>query len=180
MHSSQWITLPTQSCLVLYSFCANLLHSLNMWLIVLSLSPHNLHLLICCVLSILTLIWLVLMAIFCTAIGRFPFFGHVHFFLCEMSLVSHWNRPKICFFSPLLFSVYFRSVDPRVISIVSSDCNQSSSALFYVVFESLYRCVNAASMLASPFPPSFLDTYSLLTSSLGCKALCMVIKFLVF
>ena len=27
---SQWITLPTQSCLVLYSFCANLLHSLIM------------------------------------------------------------------------------------------------------------------------------------------------------
>ena len=29
---SQWITLPTQSCLVLYSFYANLLHSLIMWL----------------------------------------------------------------------------------------------------------------------------------------------------
>ena len=27
---SIWITLPTQSCLVLYSFCANLLHSLIM------------------------------------------------------------------------------------------------------------------------------------------------------
>ena len=28
LHISQWITLPTRSCLVLYSFCANLLHSL--------------------------------------------------------------------------------------------------------------------------------------------------------
>ena len=28
LHSSLWITLPTQSCLVLYSFCANFLHSL--------------------------------------------------------------------------------------------------------------------------------------------------------
>ena len=28
LHNSQWITMPTQSCLVLYSFCANLLHSL--------------------------------------------------------------------------------------------------------------------------------------------------------
>ena len=37
----------TQSCLVLYSFCANLLHSLIMWLMVSSLSPHNLHLLFC-------------------------------------------------------------------------------------------------------------------------------------
>ena len=62
LHISQWITLPTQSCLVLYSFCANLLHSLIMWLMVSSLSPHRLHLLFCCVLSILALIWLVLMS----------------------------------------------------------------------------------------------------------------------
>ena len=33
LHISQWITLPTQSCLALYS-CANLLLSLIMWLIV--------------------------------------------------------------------------------------------------------------------------------------------------
>ena len=62
LHISQWITLTTQSCLALYSFCANLLHSLIMWLMVSSLSPHSLHLLFCCVLSILALIWLVLMA----------------------------------------------------------------------------------------------------------------------
>ena len=34
-------------------------------------------------------------------------------------------------------------------------------------------------MLARPLPPSFLDTYSLSTLSLGCSALCMVISFLV-
>ena len=45
LHISQWITLPTQPCLVLYSFCANLLHSLIMWLIVSSMSQHSLHLL---------------------------------------------------------------------------------------------------------------------------------------
>ena len=39
LHISQWITLPSHSCQVLYSFCANLLHSLMM---VLSPSPHNL------------------------------------------------------------------------------------------------------------------------------------------
>ena len=60
LHISQWIILPTQSFLVLYSFCANLLHSLIMWLVVSSLSPHSLHLLFCCVLSILLLIRLVL------------------------------------------------------------------------------------------------------------------------
>ena len=36
-----------------------------------------------------------------------------------------------------------------------------------------------SSMLASPLPPSFLDTYNLSTSYLGCNALCMVISFLV-
>ena len=35
LHVSQWITIPTKTCLALYSFCANLLHSLIMWLIVL-------------------------------------------------------------------------------------------------------------------------------------------------
>ena len=54
LHSSQWISFPTQSCLVLYPFCANLLHLLNK-LIDLSRSPHNLHLLFCCVLSIFAL-----------------------------------------------------------------------------------------------------------------------------
>ena len=64
LHYSQWITLPTQSGRVLYSFCANLLHwlimwvivSLIMWVIVSSLSPHNLPLMFSCVLCILALI----------------------------------------------------------------------------------------------------------------------------
>ena len=63
LHISQWITLPTQSC-------ANLLHSLIMWLMVSSLSPHSLHLLFCWVLSILALIWLVLMALSYAVIRR--------------------------------------------------------------------------------------------------------------
>ena len=95
-----WITLPTQSCLVLYSFCANLQHLLIMWLMVLSLSPHNLHLLFCCVLSILTLIWLVFMALFCAAIRgdsvsllKFPFLSQVQVFSCEMSFRSCLKRP---------------------------------------------------------------------------------------
>ena len=67
LHSSQWISLPTQSSLVIYSFSANLLNSLINGLIVSSLSPHNLHLLFCCVLSILALIWMVLMALLCAA-----------------------------------------------------------------------------------------------------------------
>ena len=100
LHISQWITLPTQSCLVLYSFCANLLHSLIMWLMVSSLSPQSLHSLFCCVLSILALIWLVLMALFYAAIRRdsvsllkFPFLSHVQVLSCEMFFISHLKCP---------------------------------------------------------------------------------------
>ena len=55
LHNSQFITLPTKSCLVLYSFWSNLLHSLIMWLIVSSLSRQNQQLSLCCILSILPL-----------------------------------------------------------------------------------------------------------------------------
>ena len=43
---SQWITSPSKSCLVLYSFCGNLLHSLITWLMVSSLSQNDLYLLL--------------------------------------------------------------------------------------------------------------------------------------
>ena len=95
LHISLWITLPTHSCLVLYSLCANLQHSVIMWLIVSSLSPHSLHLLFCWVLCILALIWLVLMALSCAAIRRdsvsllrLPFLSQVQAFSCEMVLLS--------------------------------------------------------------------------------------------
>ena len=104
LHNSQWITLPTQSCLVLYSFWVNMLHSLIMWLIVLSLSPHNLDLLFCCVLSILALIWSVLIALFCAAVRRdsvsllmFPFLNHFPVFSHEMLFISRLKRPLNCF-----------------------------------------------------------------------------------
>ena len=100
LHISQWITLPTQSCHAVYSFCANLLHSLIMWLIVSSLSPHSLHLLFYCVLSILVLIWLVLMALSYAAIRRdsvsllrSPFLIHVQVFWCEMLYSWRLKRP---------------------------------------------------------------------------------------
>ena len=108
LHISQWITLPTQSCLAFYSFCANLLHSLIMWLIVSSLSPHSLHLMFCCVLSILALVWLVLMALFCAAIKRdsvsllrFLFLSQVQVFWCEILFIS---GHRVGFFSPIFVS----------------------------------------------------------------------------
>ena len=100
LHISQGITLPIQSCLALYSFCAYLLHSLIMWLIVSSLSQHDLHLLFSCVLSILALIWFVLMALSCAAIRRdsvsllrSPFLSQVHVFWCEMLFTRRLKRP---------------------------------------------------------------------------------------
>ena len=83
------------------------------------------------------------------------------------------------FFFPLLFSDYFCSIDPRVVYIVSGGCNQFSSTHF-MKYSS--RCIDASTlslMLVSPLPSSFLDAYSLSTSSLGCKALCIVISLLV-
>ena len=100
LHIAQWITLPTQSCLVLYSFYANLLHSLFMWLMVSSLSTHSLYLLFSCILSIIALIRLVLTALFCAAIRRnsgsllkLPFLSHVQVLLCEMLFISRLKRP---------------------------------------------------------------------------------------
>ena len=87
LHISQWITLTTQSCLVLYSFCANLLHSLIMWLMISSLSLHSLHLLFCCVLSFLALIWLVLMLLFCVII----IICSLQFFTLPLADGFHWS-----------------------------------------------------------------------------------------
>ena len=52
LHYFRSITFPTWSCLVLYSFCASLLHSLIIWLMVSFLSSHNLLLLFNCLLLI--------------------------------------------------------------------------------------------------------------------------------
>ena len=101
---------PAVSCLI--SFCANLLHSLIMWLIVSSLSSHSRHLLFCCVLSILALIWLVLTALFCAAVRRdsvsllkFHFLSHVQVLSCEILFISRLKRPLSYFPSHFCFLV---------------------------------------------------------------------------
>ena len=78
-----------------------------------SRSPHNLHLLFCCILSILALIWLVPMALFCAAIRRdsvsllkFPFLSHVQVLSCEMLFISRLKRPWSCFPSHFCFLVF--------------------------------------------------------------------------
>ena len=53
--------------------------------------------------------------------------------------------------------------------MVSGSYNQSFSALLYGDFKSSIDESTLSSKLASPFPPSFLETCSLSTSSLGCN-----------
>ena len=148
-HNSQWITIPLQSCLVIYSFWANMLHSLIVWLMVSSLLPHNLHLLFCCVKFILALIELVLIALFCAAIETdsvsllrlvFPFLATSMFpHVC----IAYWSlKTSIVLFCFPFLLLSNCSVCPRVVSIVSGGCNKSSSTLLYVVFNSLYWCFN--------------------------------------
>ena len=119
---SQWIILPTQSCLVLFSFYANLLHSLVIWLMVSSLSLHNVHLLFCCVLSILALIWLVLTALFCAAIRRDSVFLLKFPFLA----MSRFSRVRCCF-TPL--RVFHTCVSRWFSTGLECDWQQESSNL---------------------------------------------------
>ena len=57
LHNYQWITFLNQPSQVLNSFSTKNLHSLIMWMVVLSLSPHKLHLLFWWVLSMFGLIY---------------------------------------------------------------------------------------------------------------------------
>ena len=184
LHISQLITLPTQSCLVLYAFCVNLLHSLIMWLMVSSLSPHNLHLLFCWVLSILALIWLVLIALFYAAIRRdsvsllrFPFLSHVQVLSYKM-FISRLKRPCSCFPSHFCFLVLVILLS-IVLSVLFLMAVISPRSCFLwslrVVVSMRERCLRCWQVL----PPSFLDTYSLSMSSVWYNALFMVISFLV-
>ena len=132
LHLSQWITLSAQSCLV---FCANLLHSFIMWLMVSPLSPPSLYLLFCCVLSILALIWLVLMALSCAAIRRDSYYHSLRVFHIS---VSWWSVTKVwvtlsLFKSPVLSSVVESSTFQILSSIYQSviDFTKSTNYNWY-------------------------------------------------
>ena len=97
---------------------------------------------------------------------RFPFLSHVQVFSSEISLDCRLKYLYTCFSSHFLFSVYFCSVEDCVVCIVFGDSHP-------------YSAVVVVSMLASFLPPSCLYLYSLSTSSLGCKVLCIIKSFLV-
>ena len=129
-----------QSCIVLCSSCANLLHLLIMWLIVSSLSPNNIHLRFCCVLSIFSFIWLVRMALYCAAIRRdsfyvlkFLFLSHIKVFLREVSLVYRFKYPYNCF-----SSYFYLSVNLYVVGAISGRFLRSFLCSLRVLI-SMYR-----------------------------------------
>ena len=63
------------------------------------------------------------------------------------------------FFFFFWFSGYFFSADACVVCIDSGRCNQSSFAFLNVIFEFLYRSIDA--ILSNPLLSSLLDTNSL-------------------
>ena len=155
-------------------------------MIVSSLSPHNLNLLFCFVISILGLIWLVLLALFffstvwrdSVSLLGFSFLSYVHVFPWDMSLVSSLKRSYSCL-CPNLFLVIVVPLVlvSLVLVLVAVICLPPNFSIL-----SSSRCIDVStqsSMQASPLRPSLLDTYILSTSSLGCNSLCMVISFLV-
>ena len=107
LHSSQWITFLTQSCLVLYSFFT-LIYSMRLlcdWLFHLSQHITYINILLRIInLSIFELILLVIMALFCTVIRRnsvsflmFPFRSHVQVFMWNISFVCRLKYSYSCF-----------------------------------------------------------------------------------
>ena len=116
-----------------------------MWLIISSLSLHNLHLLFCCILSISDLTYWILRALFYVAIRRdsvsfltFPFRSHVQELSCEILLVSRLKYLVVVvvvakfpsgIYSNLIWSCFCR--------IISGDCESISK--WYIIFLSIYN-----------------------------------------
>ena len=94
-------------------------------------------------------------------------------FYVRFHLLVTWNIHTLVFLPNSVFDLLYRG------SLCCLWCSLLLTWLFfYVVFKFLYWWSTLSSMLVCPLPP-FLDSYNLFMSSLGCKALCIVISFLV-
>ena len=110
-------------------------------------------------------------------LSRLPFLRHVQvFFVWDLACLLL----EISMYFPFLFPSNFCSFDSCVVCIVSSRSNQSSSAFSNVLFKFLYRYIDAIFNAGESSPSFFLDTYSLSTSPLGCKALSLFYSLRVF
>ena len=124
------------------------------------------------------------MALLCAAmkrdsvsLSRFPLLSHIHVFSWDMLLVSRLKRPYLFFlaffFSRYCFLLVFVLSVLFLVAVISPPCFSTKFSSRFIDASTLF------SILVSHLPPSFLDTYSLSTSSLGCNALWIVISFLV-
>ena len=172
---------------IVSTLCANLLHSLIMWLIISYLLPHNLHLLFCCVFSIFAFAYLVLVAAFCLPLKidsisllRFPFFSHVQVFSCKMSLVCCLKCPYRCFSSshfcfPIIFVLLMLVLSVLFLVAIISILLRFLLSILYVA--SIHR--RYLECRRNLFLLLFFITYSPCTSSLGCNAFCSVVNFII-
>ena len=110
----QWIFVPNQSWHLLYSFWANLLHSLNLWLTLSPASPHILHLMFSWVLSIFAFMLLILIAYSCAVIikasvvlFKHPFLSHPHQSSLALPFVYLINCLCNCFCVLCVFLSFF-------------------------------------------------------------------------
>ena len=85
---------------------------------------------------------------------------------------------------PLTICYYFHSAESfshqskSMYFFLEAVISHLPSALFFVVFKSLSRCINVIlNSIKFSISSFFLGSYSLSTSSLGCKALFIVITF---
>ena len=110
---------------------------------------------------------------------RFPFLRQVQLFLCEISLVYRLKYPYSCFsfhFCFLVIVVLLLFVLSMLLLVIVI----SSSLHFFMKLSICPIDVSKQfSMLAIPLPLPFLDTCSLSVSSLRCKSLRIIIRFLV-
>ena len=102
-----------ESMQVLFTFCANLMHSIIMWLMVSSLSPHKhtfailLHLIYSCfgMIGSYGVVLFYYKERFSLSLLRFFFLRHVQVFSCEILLICCLKRPWNCFSSHFCFLV---------------------------------------------------------------------------
>ena len=110
------------------------------------------------------------------------------FFVWDVAYYSLKTSIELFFF-PFSFA-NFRFVSPQVVAIFSSGCNHAFVCCLQFVVLMLQHCLQCWQvphlllLLLFLFLLLFLlllllVTFNLSTSSLGCKALCMVISFLV-
>ena len=184
MHNSQWIPIPTQSYLVFYSFCSSWLHSFIMTWTISSLCIYNYtcNSVTYCQFS-LQYNWSLLL---CAAIRRdsvsllrFPFLSHVQIISCAILVICHLKYTHSCFSFHFCFLVF-------VVLLVLTLSVQLLATIIclYLLFlmYSLSPCINAStqfSVLLSPLYFFFFLTNLFFLLSLECRALCIVVIFLV-